>query len=327
MAQRRLLLTTILDHSKGDGSRDGRVQLLTPWGDDIQLELIIKHQLRPSLIPTLEKRGPGTLVVSRYVTPSIGRQLRQLDMGYADTAGNMFLDLPHLLIDIEGRRPQPDRAADRAASPGLTVKTMSVYLILLSDPELINAPLRYLAWLSGVSLGTVQKVVKSLPERDDQNWSKTRHDDHWKSLAHNWVSAYITRHRFTQQIETYQTHMSPQEVLRALPPEAVVSGEAASFIAGADIRPSAIEIYSTLRGPLIKAGHLRRSADGWVTVRRPMWSEEPEVISQLMGRVDGIRLAPPLLRYADLVANPDPRLTAVAMWEVDRDPILRSLLS
>ena len=102
--------------------------------------------------------------MTRYVPESVAQLWRGRDIHFVDTAGNMFLRWPGLLVDVRGRRDstaahtQPRSNPVRAFSPS----GQKVLFALLSEPELAGATYRDIAQASGTSLGTVQAVIKEL---------------------------------------------------------------------------------------------------------------------------------------------------------------------
>lgn len=299
----------------GDGT-DGVAHVVLD-GHDLTFPLEIKPQVRPSTIgPLLHPRMRGRLLVTHHVTGPVGAQLRQHDLNYIDSAGNASIRGPGVRLHVEGRRPpaaaQPPTLFSRAAMP--------VLLVLLDNPELIDAPLRRVRELSGVSLGTVQRVVHQL-RNDGLAKSGPSSGNGWRRLLDGWCAAYLAGPRPQSLIGTYSSDLPSGEFLGrlgALP--ALVSGEAAARLAGFDIRPASVDLYvHDKTGELLRHGRLRPAPDGWIAVRRAMW---PPAADRLRGDVSN--LAPMPVRYADLVAVPDPRVQRLVEEVELNDPDLRT---
>lgn len=308
--------------STPDGRNDGLVQL-SSRGETKTRHLIVKRQLRPSTVPTvfpslLRPEGPPVFVVTDHVTPGVGRRLRQEGLWYADGVGNAYVELPTLLLDIEGRKP--DKSAPRAQSTrGLSISTSAVYLALLTDHALMRAPLRHLAALTGASLGTTQKVARAAKDQGLGDDSRA-----WRPWAHVWLNAQFMGLREALVLGRYSSHLDIDRIVDELPPGTAVSGEAASFAQGANIRPATLDLYAHSKSDLIRRGRLRPHPEGWITVRMALWSQSG--IDELLGRSGDTLVVPPLLQYSDLVSLDDPRTARLADEVVSREPTLQSLL-
>jgi hypothetical protein len=101
------------------------------------------------------------LLVTRYVPPPVADLLKELDVPFIDTAGNVYINDPPLYIFIKGNkpdeepRPEPIQRVFRPAG-------IQVLFALLCNPGMEAEPLREIAKAADVALGTVNAVMKEL---------------------------------------------------------------------------------------------------------------------------------------------------------------------
>ncbi len=104
---------------------------------------------------------PPLVLVAPYITPTLATKCRELRLFFVDAAGNAYLDLPGLHVQIVGNKRAPeDEPLDtgRINNPA-ALKTI---FALLCRPELLNATYRDIATAARVALGTVGPVIKEL---------------------------------------------------------------------------------------------------------------------------------------------------------------------
>src|SRR5262249_55406921 len=133
------------------------------------------------------------LVVAPYVRAQQAATLQEVDVDFADLAGNAHLEAPGLYVHIEGRKPQHPRQERPIAPAKGWVKTV---LALLLRPELVQAPLRTLAVEAGVARGTAAACVLDLQARGFlRGEGRQRRLFDRTQLVATWVQAYGNRLR------------------------------------------------------------------------------------------------------------------------------------
>lgn len=305
---------------ESSGPADG-VATLVMDGMTCVLPFQIKAQLRPSTVGLLPATlSPGTLIVSQHVTTTVGELLRHQGLNYVDAAGNASVTAPGVRIRLEGFRPP---AGSTTPSSVFTQATIPVILAILNRPELIHSPVRQLHARVKVSLGTVHKARHQLsstgldntPAEDPSTANRRR----WRGLLEGWVAAYTTR-RESLILGRYSSPGPLHDLPRGA---AVVSGELAAVLAGADLRPATADLYvDDTATDLIRAARLRPESNGPITVRRSIWT--PAMLEDSSSQVPG--LAPSPVIYADLASIIDPRTATIARDWIANDENLRSLL-
>lgn len=261
--------------------------------DTKTLEAII-YQLQQA------KKSTPLILISNYVSPKIGEQLRNASIFYLDTAGNAFIDLNGLFVLIEGKstgivKTKPQRAFSEAG--------VKLIFYLLNQPELLNVSQRELAEKTELGLGSVNIILKSLKELKyifSINKGQTIILD-YKKLLDRWVIAYA---------ETLRAKLRPQKCkivkverwkdwLESTHPEIYWGGERAGDLLTDYLSPELFTIYTSLpRMEVIKEAGLIPYPQGKVEILDTFWNTNipPEK-----------NCVPPVLVYADLILSGDRR--------------------
>lgn len=264
----------------------------------------IKRHLRPSVVGAIKlqqaKVGRGYLLVADYVSPPIADRLRSEGIPFIDASGNAYLQDDNLLIWVSGR---PDTRFESArASGGSRQALVKVTFALLSKPELVNAPLREIAAASGVALGTVHIALRQMVLAGDLvELDRQRRLVNADRLAERWAQEYVLYLRPKTLLGTFSS-AKPSWWMSVDPREfrGVWSGDIAAWRLESHLVPQTPVLFAPeIRPKLVSVGQLRPDPNGETEIRKKFWnfetdSQPPDV-------------APPLLVYADLLANGDSR--------------------
>ncbi|MFQ5788898.1 MAG: hypothetical protein ACE5JI_00305, partial [Acidobacteriota bacterium] len=160
----------------------------------------VKKGLTPSgLEHLLLRRDPSPrrlLLLSDYLNPRLRQRLLGAGFNFVDTSGNVYLDWRgkfHVQLEGGNRKDWPEAAVDRIFQP----RGLQVLYVLLSDPAPTSLTYRELAKRSGVSLGTLSRVINQLKvkghlqQRRRNQWVLTRR----QQLMDQWVAGYEGRLR------------------------------------------------------------------------------------------------------------------------------------
>jgi hypothetical protein len=247
---------------------------------------------------------------------------RRLGVSCADADGNVYLRANASVIDIQGRPVQRSRTLTRQDERRTRLSSRSglqVLFVVLSAPDVLDEPMRSIASASGVSLGSVAAVFDELAKR--RHLTTTSHGrslQHTRELIDLWAEGY--RARLHAQLRLGRFGIDSSEWWRTST-DAVRAGggqwggETALWAKGANLRPARGVVYVNAIPPkLVAALRLRRDdhIDAPIELRRRFWA------SSAFGESDTV---PPLLIYADLLADGDPRLVEAAaeLWASDAD--------
>jgi hypothetical protein len=260
--------------------------------------------------------GHPVLLVTDYVTPPMGKKLREQNQQFADAAGNVYLEGPGLLVYITGQKPKTGDALPHAGKAH-TMTGLKVTFALLCEPLLADAPHRAIAARSGVALGAVPAVLADLQQAGNLLvLAKRRRLNATKRLLDEWALAYAQRLRAKTLQAIYVVKdfdMWPQWQLDA---PALWGGEPAANLLVHYLHPGVLTIYADKLPPMLQARHAMRQvrlaeANGTVLEwRRPFWGALPATV-----RPDTVH---PVLVYADLLATGDARCIETAKLVYDQ---------
>lgn len=254
------------------------------------------------VIPHLES-SEKVLLLGCRITERSAAMLRHMGINYLDTAGNTFIRFNGVHIDIRGRRSQNVRAAGstKQTRGGLNLfstKRSQVIFVLLSWPELLNRSIREIARIAGVALGSTQETLELLTrfgflENNRRQLVKSKRS----LLIDQWAAAFPTG----LGAEGKALHLSGNwRNLYALDSPVYISGDAA---VPELLKPETAVFYAEeISSELIRANRWRRDdSRPNILLRKQFW-EDPYTEAET-----GLRSAPWLLIYADLLASNDSR--------------------
>ena len=151
---------------QGAARPDARIRLQIDESTHV-FDVECKKWLKPGLLGNVSaklKQGehPG-LLVADYVNPRMAERLRELDIPFVDMTENAWLEIPPIVIRVEGNKPGPE--VQGAARQRLFRRTgLKVIFALLCRPELFHATTREIAEVAGVANGAVGWALKGLRE-------------------------------------------------------------------------------------------------------------------------------------------------------------------
>lgn len=300
------------------GARPDAVARIGYGGAQALYAIEVKRWLTPATLGAalaqLRAFGPAGMLVTDYATPPLVDKLVELDVAFADAAGNANIRGPNFLVRTTGRRPhraaRPPRA-QRAFQPA----GLKLVFALLCDPQMVGKGYREIAAHAGVANGTVGGVLRELEEEGYvlklRRRNLPRQLRNRRRLLDHWVAAYARTLRPQTLIGKYQAEMA--DWWRTVDPgkyRALWGGETAGALLTEYLKPAIATLYlDGPPGPVIVDHRLRTAADGNVELRRKFWPFEHGG--------DRPELVPPVLTYADLLATGDARCIETAQRVYD----------
>lgn len=257
-------------------------------------------------------------VFGQRVNERSADMFRRRGLNYLDEAGNAFVSFENVRIDVRGRRAEGARVESSAASGSaanlFSTKRSQVICVLLAWPELLDAPLRHMAMISGVSLGQVQKTMAELQVAgflsEEGGRKRLRHG---RELLDQWAAAFPAGLGGPQRTRTFAgdigTFETPPGVAASLSGESALTGR---------IRPETLTIY--VDSVSVKA---LIAKNRWRTDRRPNIFVRSQFWQLPDAPTEGIATAPAPLVYADLLASGDGRQVEMAQALRGNDARLR----
>lgn len=246
---------------------------------------------------------PPLLLVAPYITPQVAERCRNLDICFADTAGDVYLKAPGLHIYVTGKqRPEELKIArkGRMTNPA----GLKVAFALLCKPRLLNATYREIAAAAEVALGTIGPVIKDLENRKyvtpaPDNGHRQFLDP--RRLVNEWATVYPTVLRPKLNIRRFRAPRPVwTETVNLNPYRAFWGGEVAANRLLHHLQPQAVTIYAR-EAPtrLIVDQRLKADINGDAEILDVFWNTE---LLPAEGDV-----VPPILAYADLITTTDGR--------------------
>lgn len=289
-----------------------------------QVDVVLTSEVNSARAARLVQRAaPGTVVVSRRITPTVGKVLREGGLGYLDLGGNAHIEAAPLLLHVSGRESPAAKETARAFNG----EGLKVVFLLLLDPVLASAPYRRLAELSGASHGVVQYTMDDLVRLSyvARHGRTERRLNDTGALLDRWAAGYteVLRPKLTEGTFAFAPGQGPGRVaawreLDLAPGEDLWGGEPAAALDTSYLRPARLTVYTRAAlASFMKRLRVAPSDEGIVTVVRPFWSDAVE--AEVPQAFNGVTVPRPIT-YADLVATSDPRNAEVAA--VLRDQIL-----
>jgi hypothetical protein len=268
---------------------------------DAEIKLRLSRPEVGAAIARLQ-RPEKSIIVAPTISAATGEALRQHGINYADTSGNAWIRARGMLVSTAGRRaratPQ-NLGRDRAFRPA----GLRVTFTLLSVPELLNAPYRDIAHGAGTALGSIPPVLESLEKNEHiKEIRGERRFVNKEKLIADWAQAYA-RVMLERGILGRFAAPAPNW-WRAVAVEkdgALWGGDVAAARLARNLVPAEFIIYAPeLPRRLIADSRLHASMTGEVVIRRKYWRFQHELERKH-------RVVPPLLIYAELLANGDAR--------------------
>lgn len=295
------------------GVADAKVRL----ADTKPLLVEIKKTLRPAtlgvVIAQLHRFKKTGAIITEYITPQIAERLKEMEIPYLDTAGNVYLKTPKIFIYVTGRK-RPEELTPQGHNRAFRAAGLKVIFTLMTLQGQLKAPTREIAYNAGVANGTVGNILKDLEQLGFIYRSKTKGLvlENKDRLIDNWVEAYprelrpqLKAQRFTilhpdwWQELTYDRWQKNQMWL---------GGEPAAAVLTKYLHPEKITVYGRpdFKKLVEVVGQPMRDTKGNFELLEPFWNFETDELDQVH------RLCPPLLVYADLMATGDARNIEVA---------------
>ena len=278
----------------------------------------IKRWLTPAnlgpVVTRLRDLGTVAMLVTDYVTPQVADKLKELDVPFADAAGNAYLRGPNFLVWLTGRRP---RTTNKPPRTGRAWQPTGIKLIfaLLCNPDWIAFGYRELAARAGVANGTVGWVMRELVEQGflikARRRTIPRRLQNRRKFLDRWVEGYVGTLRRTTLLKRYRAD-NPDwwKNLDAPRHNVLLGGEPAAALLTAHLKPGVVTIYAKPGNFRFILEHkLREAADGDMELRQQFWPFDYEW--------EHPNLAPPVLIYADLLATGDARCIETAQRVYD----------
>jgi hypothetical protein len=278
--------------------------------NELKFNLEIKRELRNHQMPKIKEMAieyKPLIIVAANIFPKIKEELRQSDISYLETNGNIYIKNKKNFLWLDAQKPLPveKENINRAFS-----KTgLKVIFQLLLNKDLINKPYREIASDTAVGLGNINYVIHGLKEMrflvQKNTDVKMLHNKH--ELINKWITAYAEKLKPSIKIGTFrflqEQDFKNWKKIKLQNPNTCWGGEPAGEILTNYLDPEELTIYTLeTRNELLKNYRLIPDENGNVRVFTKFWTNT-------LGKKN---VAPALLVYADLMQKNDTRCTETA---------------
>lgn len=255
--------------------------------------------------------GP-LLVGAASVSPRSADAFRRSGVQYIDVAGNASIHFGDVLIDVRGRRSEgvATEGVQRRGGNLFSPARAQIVFSLLQWPRLWKKPQRELADAAGVSVGQVNNTLEMFRESGFGPGGHRRDSE----LLDLWVASFPSGVGKKLVLATYRGSIEAFRKVDAEDPVFVGGAALSGELAIEDLlRPAALTIYVTKLDSMLPVRNRWRSdGEANITVRRKFWTTPPHETHDDDGPLTGLRNAPAVLVYADLMASDDARVRSVA---------------
>lgn len=270
-------------------------------GKDWRFEVAVKPWLTTAttgLLANQFRANKKWIIVTRHVQPAMAEKLRELQIQFMDTGGNVFLDTQDLLVYVKGQKGEGTKTATDLGRP-FKPAGMQVIFALICNPGLEHKTYREIADVAKKALGTIDWTMRELRQTGHlmELGKRGRRIVKREELFDKWVGAYPQQLRHKQLIGRYAAPdplwwktANLQDI------NAFWGGETGAAIVTGYLEPEIATVYLEENlNELILRYKLKKDPHGNVELFRKFWEFPPE-------RNERPTVPLPLI-YADLLAT------------------------
>jgi hypothetical protein len=287
------------------GGPDATIQII--WQDmDFHFVAEVKRTFTRAMlggtIQQLRKHPEKTIFITTYTTPQVADLLKEMDVPFIDTVGNVYINEPPLFIYVKGNKfveKYREKPINRAFQPA----GLQLVFALLCNPGLENAPFREIAKTADVALGTVGWVIRDLQQLGNlvDMGKRGRRLTRKKDLLNRWATTYPDQLRPKKILDRYKAANPDWWKNAELETfKAYWGGEIAAGILTKYLKPQIVTIYTREPlGELFLKNRIVKDPNGDIEILEAFWKFEYDWQHH--------NLVHPILIYADLLATGDER--------------------
>lgn len=251
----------------------------------------------------LNKHYNIPLLITTTVNNELAEYLKNLEINFIDTAGNAFIKVPPLYINIKGQKIGTAKKITEKDAGIFQAAGLQIIFALLCNPRLENNTYREIAEMANVALGTVHITMKQLEKNgfmiNDKTYGKKLVNK--EKLIKEWALGYPGKIKPKYFVGTYQTDkyefINKENLVNF---DALFGGETAAAMLTNYLRPLVHTIYIKDKlGEFILRNHLKKNPDGNIEIIKKFWNFKDDNETK--------KLAPVVLIYTDLITTGDPR--------------------
>jgi hypothetical protein len=301
---------------------------LTTYITDEKVELVLKEKeydlkFTVEVVPALNKTKLGIiknrlkglesipLLITQIATNDITELLKNLYINFIDAAGNAYINVPPLYINIKGQKITRNVVTKRTVNNNIAIKDAGIFqpaglqiiFTLLCNPKLERNPYREIAEMANVALGTVHTTMKLLEKHgfliNDAAQGKKLTNK--KELLKEWILGYPVKIKpkyFTGKYLTEYPEFVKTTDFKYF--DALLGGETAAAQITNYLRPLIHTIYIGDKiGEFVLRNRLKKNLNGNVEIVKKFWNFSDDNETK--------NIVPAILVYTDLITTGDPR--------------------
>lgn len=284
-------IDVVLKEKEYDLKFNGEVKLLI---DKAKLGLIKNQLNRFDNIP---------LLITWYANPETIDLLKNLGINFIDAAGNAYINVPPLHINIKGNKLDKTKKTKPAVAGKFQTAQLQIIFTLLCNPDLEKNTYREIAQMANVALGTVVFTFKYLENLGYitvlKNGDKKLVNK--KLLLKEWLNGYPAKIKPKYLLGRYQAD-DPDQIkkINLQNFHALWGGETAAAKLTNYLRPLIHTIYiGDKLGEFILKNRLKKNPNGNIILMKKFWDFNDDYTTN--------DLVPAILTYTDLIITADPR--------------------
>jgi hypothetical protein len=275
---------------------------LNTQGKDITYFVEVKNHIAKQTIGNLlmlKKQLPyPLLLITNHVTDFLADKLKQENIEFIDTVGNVFINQPPLFLFVKGNKLLgflKQAPLNRAFKP----TGLKIIFAFLYNTELLNKNYREIAKNAGVALGTVGWVMRDLMQLGYLIKTKNKQNIliHKEKLFEQWNAEYAERLRPKLFLGKYTGNLINLDFNNK---NIRLGGETAAEKITNYLNPQITTLYAKkdYLNQFLLDYRLKANINGTIEIYDYFWNPRDN---------DNEQIVPPMLVYADLVATGDQR--------------------
>ncbi|WP_316846393.1 type IV toxin-antitoxin system AbiEi family antitoxin [Pedobacter psychrodurus] len=254
------------------------------------------------LISSIHRNLKDSLIIADYLSKDTAERLKESGVNYLDRAGNAHIKTDNIFLYVEGRKARINKKNNQ--SRAFAEAGLKLLLLFITNPESLQFNYREIAARTDIALGSVSNIINELEEENFLlKTTKGRTLKHRDELIRRWVTAYnetIKPRVFRRKMRSIEQQRLSDQILDHSNIHAYLGGEGAGAIMTGYLKAQDFTIYSDMgMATLAKTLKLVPDELGNVEIYHPIWTK-----GLILNRPN---IAPPLIVYADLLANGNSR--------------------
>jgi len=272
---------------------------------DIPFRVVIKTNLNKARLSLIseqlnKKSNEIPLLITDYMNPELFELTKKLNLNFLDCAGNVYINIPPLLINIKGNK-RTEEGKYKETSKGFSVTDLQTIYTLLCNQRLEQNPIREIAELAGVAKSSIHLTLKTLKEQGFliENYGIKKIVNKEK-LLQKWIALFPDKLKIKHLIGRYEIADNFfWEKINIQQYDALWGGETAAAKLTSYLTPAIHTVYiGNKQGEFILRNKMKKNPAGNVELYNRFWKFKED---------NELDVVNPILVYADLIATGEPR--------------------